>query len=110
MSQGNSLCSYLKLTKNVILFLYKVREQGDTTHPSWRIGTSGRGEGVGERHSKVTIVQILCSHVCKWKNIPVETVPGMGGKRIMENDERMTSSTIYYKKFCKYHNVPQAQQ
>jgi hypothetical protein len=23
-------------------------------------------------------VQIMCAHVCKWKLIPVETVPGMG--------------------------------
>jgi hypothetical protein len=25
------------------------------------------------------MVQILCTHVCKWKMIPVETIPGMGG-------------------------------
>jgi hypothetical protein len=27
----------------------------------------------------VNIVQILCTHVCKWKMIPAETVVGMGG-------------------------------
>jgi hypothetical protein len=26
-AQGNSLCSHLKQTKNVIFFIYKVREQ-----------------------------------------------------------------------------------
>jgi hypothetical protein len=25
------------------------------------------------------MVQILCTHVCKWKMIPIEIVPGMGG-------------------------------
>jgi hypothetical protein len=24
------------------------------------------------------MVQILCTHVCKWKMITVETIPGMG--------------------------------
>jgi hypothetical protein len=27
---------------------------------------------------------MLCTHVCKWKNIPVETIPGMGGGKIKE--------------------------
>jgi hypothetical protein len=25
-------------------------------------------------------VQILCTHVCKWKMISVETIPGMAGE------------------------------
>jgi hypothetical protein len=37
--------------------------------PIWvRVGTSGRGEEVGKVCRKVNIVQILCTHVCKWKN------------------------------------------
>jgi hypothetical protein len=31
------------------------------------------------------MVQILCTHACKWKMIPVETLPGMGEGRIKEN-------------------------
>jgi hypothetical protein len=31
-------------------------------------GTSGRGEEVGEVCVRVNIVQILCTHVRKWKN------------------------------------------
>jgi hypothetical protein len=27
----------------------------------------------------VNIVQMLYTHVCKWKMIPIETVPEMGG-------------------------------
>jgi hypothetical protein len=42
-------------------------------------GTSGRGEEVGKGCGNVNVVQILCTHVCKWKMIPVETIPGMGG-------------------------------
>jgi hypothetical protein len=43
------------------------------------------------------------------KMSPVETVPGMGagGK---ENDERVSSSMIYCKNFCKCHDVLPAQQ
>jgi hypothetical protein len=32
------------------------------------------------------MVQILCTHVCKWKNfISVETILGMGGEGIKDN-------------------------
>jgi hypothetical protein len=30
--------------------------------------------------------EILCTHVCNGKMIPVETIPGMGGSGIGEND------------------------
>jgi hypothetical protein len=26
---------------------------------------------------RLNIAQILCNHVCKWKMIPVETIPGI---------------------------------
>jgi hypothetical protein len=32
------------------------------------------------------MVQILCTHECKWKKIPVETVSRMGKGLIKEND------------------------
>jgi hypothetical protein len=35
-----------------------------------------------------------------------ETIPGMGGERIKENDGGMNSAMVYYKNFCKCHNVP----
>jgi hypothetical protein len=37
---------------------------------------------------------------------PVETIPGMGGEGIKENDGGVTSTMTYYKHFCKCHNVP----
>jgi hypothetical protein len=42
------------------------------------IGVSGAEEEVGKGCRRVNIVQIECTHVCKWKNDTVETVPGMG--------------------------------
>jgi hypothetical protein len=30
------------------------------------------------------VVQILCTHVCKWKNA-AETIPGMGVRGMKEN-------------------------
>jgi hypothetical protein len=31
-------------------------------------GTSGMGENVGKGFRRVNMLQILCIHVCKWKN------------------------------------------
>jgi hypothetical protein len=42
------------------------------------------------------------------KMIPVETIPGIGGRGIKENDG-VNSSIIYFlycKSLCKCHNVP----
>jgi hypothetical protein len=39
------------------------------------------------------------------KTIPVETIPGMGS--IGKWFEGVTSTTIYWKNYCKCHNVPQ---
>jgi hypothetical protein len=41
---------------------------------------------------------------------PVETVPGMGGGGIKENDGGVNSTMIYCKNFGKYHNVLPVQQ
>jgi hypothetical protein len=35
LSQGNSLCSYLKQIKNVIFFFYKIREKEGRKGPVW---------------------------------------------------------------------------
>jgi hypothetical protein len=45
---------------------------------SVRVGSSGRREFVEKGCRRVNKVQILHTHVCKWKMIPVETTPGMG--------------------------------
>jgi hypothetical protein len=44
------------------------------------------GGGSGERYRRMkNMVQIVYTHVCKWKMIPVETVPKMGGRRVKES-------------------------
>jgi hypothetical protein len=40
---------------------------------------------VGIGCGRVNMVQILCSHECKWKMIVVETNPGMREGRIKKN-------------------------
>jgi hypothetical protein len=43
------------------------------------IGT-GEGGEVGKWWRRMNIMQILCTHICKWRNrIPIETIPGMVG-------------------------------
>jgi hypothetical protein len=44
------------------------------------------------------------------KMIPIETIPGNGGREIKENDRGGNSTMIYFKNFCKCHNVPPAQK
>jgi hypothetical protein len=56
--------------------IYKIREW------EWNrfcLGTSA-GEDKRKRCGRVNMVQILHTHVFKWKMIPVETIPGMGGR------------------------------
>jgi hypothetical protein len=41
------------------------------------------------------------------KMSPIETIPGIGGRRIKENYGGVNSTMIYCKNFGKCHNVPQ---
>jgi hypothetical protein len=69
MSQGNSLHSYFNKQKYLFCFIfYKIKEQEDRTGPPWGVSTSETGEDVGKKCRRVIMVQILCIHVCKWKN------------------------------------------
>jgi hypothetical protein len=72
ISQGNSLCIYLYLKHAKMSFLsyffYKTRKQEGGTGPGGEVGTSGRGEVTGKESARVTLVQKLCTHVCKCKN------------------------------------------
>jgi hypothetical protein len=60
------------------------QEEG-RTGPAWGGGdTSGRREAMGRECGRVNMVQILCTHVCKWKN---ETCCSCSRKgEIKEND------------------------
>jgi hypothetical protein len=44
MSQGNSLCSYLKQAK-MWFFFYIIFEQKSRTDHAWEVGTTGKGWG-----------------------------------------------------------------
>jgi hypothetical protein len=41
---------------------------------------------VGEGDGRVNMVQILCTNVCKWKMIHIQTIPEIGGEGIKQND------------------------
>jgi hypothetical protein len=47
-------------------FFYKIREQEGKTGSVWGVGTREREEDVGKGYRRVNMVQILCTHVCKW--------------------------------------------
>jgi hypothetical protein len=68
ISQGNSLCSYLKQTK-MSFFSFTKSENMRTEHvmSGGVAATSGREE-MGNGCERMNIVQILCTHVFKWKN------------------------------------------
>jgi hypothetical protein len=70
MSQGNSLCSYLKQAKMSSFFslFYKIEGLVGRTGPAWgglgEGGTSRKGEEVGKVCRSMNVVKILCRHVC----------------------------------------------
>jgi hypothetical protein len=66
MSQGKSLCSYLKQTRMSFFFVvYKFREQEGRTGPSCRSWYHERREEVRKGCGRVNVVQILYTHVHK---------------------------------------------
>jgi hypothetical protein len=57
----------LNKQKMSFFFFYKIGEQEDGTGSAWEVDTSGREDG-GKGCRRMNMVQILCTHVCKWKN------------------------------------------
>jgi hypothetical protein len=87
MSQGNSL--YLKQIKMSFYFSSIKSQNRKVLQVLYGdFGTSERGEAMEKGCRSANIVQILCTHVCKWKMIPVESTPEMGEEGIKENDGR----------------------
>jgi hypothetical protein len=72
MSQGNSLCSYLKQAKMPLFFSFLLQNErtgGQTdSAPGMEGCYSGTGEVAGDGCKRVNMVQILCTHACKCKN------------------------------------------
>jgi hypothetical protein len=83
MLQENCICSYLKQTKmSFFLFVLQNQRTGEWNRSCLGlvVGASGRGRRGGKGYRMVNIMQILCTHVCKWKIRYVETIPEMGGE------------------------------
>jgi hypothetical protein len=68
MSQGNSLCGFLKQTNMTLCILRNQRREGQHEVQFGGIGGNGTVEDVGKGCRKVNMVQILCTHVYEWKN------------------------------------------
>jgi hypothetical protein len=51
-----------------LFFFYKIGEQEGRTGTAWGGLVPVGGEEVGKGCGRVNIVQILCTHECKWKN------------------------------------------
>jgi hypothetical protein len=47
---------------------FKNGGQEDKTGPVWRAGTSGKGEDIRKGCRRMNVVEIFCTHGCKWKN------------------------------------------
>jgi hypothetical protein len=56
ISQGNSLCSYLKQTKISFFFFYKIREQKSRTGSAWEGWYQQKGEERKEGYGRLNIV------------------------------------------------------
>jgi hypothetical protein len=64
----------------------------------------------GTNCKRVNMVKKCVHMYVNAKIIPVETNPGIVGRRIKDSDGGLNSSMIYlihYKSLCKCHNVPQ---
>jgi hypothetical protein len=91
MSQGNSLY-YLKQTKMSVFKFYKIKNRRVEQVLFGEVGTRAAGRMWGKGCRRMTIVQILCSYVCKWKN---ETYSRNGEGRTKDNDEGAELNYIF---------------
>jgi hypothetical protein len=64
------------------------------------------GEDIRKGCRRVNMVEYYALVYENGKMRPAETVPGMGGEGIKENDGGVNSATMYCKNFCKCHNAP----
>jgi hypothetical protein len=83
MSQWNSLYSYLKQTK---MSFFRNSEQEGKSGPALVVGPSGKGEDIRKVCGWVNMMEILRTHVWKWKNEVCWNCSRNGGGKIKEND------------------------
>jgi hypothetical protein len=87
VSEENTLDSDFKQANMSFFFLLQ-NQRTEGRNGSY-LGVGGgwyqwEQEKVGKGYRRVNMVQILCTHVCKWKNQTCETISGMG-RWIKEN-------------------------
>jgi hypothetical protein len=46
-------------------FFFKNRKKESKIGPVWMVGSNGRGEDIRKRYTRVNIVEILYTHICK---------------------------------------------
>jgi hypothetical protein len=68
-----------------ITFTKSENKRVEVVLPGKRVVISG-GKEMGKGYGKVNIVQILCTHVCKWKIDTCGRYSRSGGGGIKEND------------------------
>jgi hypothetical protein len=68
MSQGNSCVAILKKQKCLFFFSFTKSENRRAEQVLRGVCYQWERKKVGKGHGRVKIVQILCTHVCKWKN------------------------------------------
>jgi hypothetical protein len=56
------------LNNKSVIFIFKNRDQEDKTGPVWGVGTSAKREDRRKGHRRLNMVEILYTHVQKWKN------------------------------------------
>jgi hypothetical protein len=62
----------------------------------------GGGE-IRKGGQRVNMVKIFFTHICKWKMIPVETIPGIGRRKRIDG---VNSTMIYiFLMFVKYNFI-----
>jgi hypothetical protein len=49
-------------------FFFTKTEQEDKTGPVWGIDASGRGEDIWKECMRVNMVEIIGTHIWKWRN------------------------------------------
>jgi hypothetical protein len=60
-------------------FCYKIGDQKGKIGPVWKIVTMEAGKAIRKMYRRVTIMEILYTQACKWKNGTDETISEMWG-------------------------------
>jgi hypothetical protein len=80
MSQGNFLYSYLKQTNMTFYFSFMKSQNRREEKVLCELVPVRSGMEVEKVCRRVNMVQILCTHLYKWKMMLIKTTPGMGGE------------------------------